>query len=180
MARHQLFTIIPLVLLFLAIHTAANEPETQTPKPAEKTAAVVVDGVVSCQSCETIGSWSLAKAKAIQGAIVSVICKDHRNRVSYYKAFDTDKNGYFYAELKGFKMSHSFLDHPLHACKVKLVSSPDKDCNQLTNVNYGLYGAPLRYEDKRIVGPHYEAVIYSSGPLAFRPAYCAPTAEDLN
>ncbi|KAL0402943.1 UNVERIFIED_CONTAM: hypothetical protein Sradi_1935100 [Sesamum radiatum] len=173
MASAQLITVIPL--LFLAIHTiAAHEP----PKPAEKTVDVVVEGVVYCQSCNSYGSWSLTGAKPIESAMVSVICKDHRNRVSFYKAFATDGNGYFYAELKGFRMSHYFLDHPLQACRVKLVASPVESCNVLSNVNYGLYGAPLRYEEKRVVGSNYEAVVYAAGPLAFRPAHCAPKAYD--
>ncbi|KAL7107608.1 hypothetical protein ACP275_06G065800 [Erythranthe tilingii] len=170
MALTQLLPII-LFLSLAAVHsTTANEP----PKPAEKVLDVVVEGVVHCQSCGNYGTWALSKSKPIEGATISVICKDHRNRVSFYKACKTAKNGYFYAQLKGFVMSHSFLDHPLHACKVKLVSSPIETCNLLTNVNYGLYGAPLRYEDKKIVGTNYEAIVYAAGPLAFRPATCAP------
>lgn len=172
MARLQL---LALIIPFLFLLTNAHET---VPEPAQRVADVVVEGIVYCQSCKDHGTWNLGGAKPIAAATISVICKDHRNRISYYKAFKTDKNGYFYAELKGFKMSHSFLDHPLHSCKVKLVSSPLKTCNLLTNVNYGLYGAPLRYEDKRILGSNYEAVIYAAGPLAFRPAICAPKAEE--
>lgn len=178
MASTRLIAIIPFLVLSLAIHsTTANEPAPQLPKLPEKVIDVVVEGVVHCQSCGQYGSWDLKGGKPIEAATISVICKDHRNRVSFYKACETDKHGYFYAQLKDFKMGHSFLDHPLHSCKVKLVSSPLKTCNLLTNVNYGLYGAPLRYEDKRILGTNYEAVIYSAGPLAFRPASCAPKAE---
>ncbi|KAL3837770.1 hypothetical protein ACJIZ3_022361 [Penstemon smallii] len=177
MSSTQLISIIPLLLLLTIQSITANEQPPQPPKPPQKAVDVVVEGVIYCQSCGDHGSWSLTKAKPIKAATISVICKDHRNRVSYYKAFQTDKNGYFYAHLKGFKMSHNFLDHPLHSCKVKLVSSPIQSCNSLTNVNYGLYGAPLRYEDKRLVGSNYEAVIYAAGPLAFRPATCTPTIE---
>ncbi|KAL3834820.1 hypothetical protein ACJIZ3_009556 [Penstemon smallii] len=173
MAR-LIISTVPFLFLILAIHsTTALEPVPQAPKAVD----VVVEGVIYCQSCEYQGTWSLTKAKPIEAATISVICKDHRNRVSYYKAFQTDKNGYFYAQLKDFKMSHSFLDHPLHSCKVKLVSSPIQSCNLLTNINEGLYGAPLRFEDKRLVGSNYEAVIYAAGPLAFRPDSCAPKAE---
>lgn len=172
MARLQLLAAtIPFLLLLAYAHEAA-------PQPAQKVAEVVVEGLVYCQSCEQRGTWKVDGGKPIGKATISVICKDHRNRISFYKAFQTDKNGYFYAELKGFKMSHSFLDHPLHSCKVKLVSSPIKTCNLLTNVNYGLNGAPLRFEDKRIVSSNYEAVIYSAGPLAFRPNVCAPNPEE--
>ncbi|KAG8380866.1 hypothetical protein BUALT_Bualt06G0061000 [Buddleja alternifolia] len=175
MASSQLIALIPLLFLSLAIHSVtANEPLPQPQEPFEKPSDVVVEGMVYCQSCEQYGTWSLTKAKPIEAATISVICKDHRNRVSFYKAFQTGKNGYFYGELKGFKMSHSFLDHPLHSCKVKLVSSPLENCNLLTNINEGLYGAPLRYEDKRIVSSNYEAVVYAAGPLAFRPDNCPP------
>ncbi|KAK6145534.1 hypothetical protein DH2020_022354 [Rehmannia glutinosa] len=177
MASGHLITIIPLFVLLLSMAIHPITAHVAPPKPVEKPVDVVVEGIVYCQSCKTYGSWSLTGANPIKAATVSVICKDHRNRVSFYRAFETDENGYFYVELKGFKMSHSFLDHPLHACKVKMVSSPLESCNVLTNVNYGLNGAPLRYEDKRLVGSNYEAVIYSAGPLAFRPAHCAPKAE---
>lgn len=171
MASNQLIAIIPFLLLSLALHsaTAAMQPPTTAEKPVD----VVVEGLVYCQSCAQHGSWSLTGAKPIKSATIGVVCKNHRNRISYYKAFQTNQNGYFYAELKGFKMTHSFLDHPLHSCKVRLVASPLKTCNLLTNVNYGLYGAPLRYEDKRIVKKNYEAVIYAASPLAFRPSHCA-------
>ncbi|XP_073128952.1 non-classical arabinogalactan protein 30 [Henckelia pumila] len=161
---------IPFLILCLALLSTALAPAPLPPKPVD----VVVEGVVFCQSCGDYGTWNLNKAKAIESAIVSVICKDHRNRVSFYKAFQTGKNGYFYAVLKGLRMSYSFLDHPLHACKVRLVSSPVPSCNLLTNVNYGLYGAPLRFENKRVVRSNYEAVIYAAGPLAFRPDHCVP------
>lgn len=95
------------------------------------------------------------------------------------QVFETDQHGYFYGQLKGFQMGHSILDHPLHACRVKLVSSPLEHCNLLSNINYGMYGANLRYDDKRLVSHGgYEAVIYSAGPLAFRPSYCTPPTKD--
>ncbi|XP_022764974.1 non-classical arabinogalactan protein 30-like [Durio zibethinus] len=137
---------------------------------------VVVEGMVYCQSCDYYGSWSLLKAEPIASAKVSVICKNKKDQVSFYKAFETDGNGYFFAELEGFQMSHSLLDHPLQSCNVRLVSSPLENCNLLSNINNGLYGSPLRYESKRLYRKDYEAVIYAAGPLAFRPAHCpAPT-----
>lgn len=164
-------SLIPFLLLLLVVHSTTAVP--QPPKVAERAVDVVVEGLVYCQSCESSGSWSLTGAQPLKSATIGVVCKDHTRRISYYKAFETNGVGYFYAELKGFKMSHSFLDHPLHSCKLRLVASPLKTCNLPTNVNLGLYGAPLRYEDKRILKPNYEAVIYAAGPLAFRPAHCA-------
>ncbi|KAK3042905.1 hypothetical protein RJ639_001178 [Escallonia herrerae] len=174
MAGSQLTLFVSLLLLSFALAyvTASEDLET---KKLDRHVHVVVEGMVYCQSCERSGTWSLTGAEPIPAAKVSVICKDHKNRVSYYKAFETDPHGYFYGELEGFRMGHYFLDHPLHACKVKLVSSPLESCNLLTNVNYGLNGSPLRYENKWISGKHYEAVIYASSPLAFRPAQCTPS-----
>ncbi|GAA0156827.1 hypothetical protein LIER_14224 [Lithospermum erythrorhizon] len=167
MAKLQSSILISLFLLQLAFPIiTANLP----PKDIE----IVVEGTVHCQSCDTRGMWSLTGAKPIANAAISVICKDHRNRVMFYKPFKTNDDGYFYAALVGFKITNPLLDHPLQTCRVKLVSSPLEECSMLTNVNYGLNGAPLRYEEKRIVGEHYEAVIYAAGPLAFRPNECTP------
>lgn len=185
MASSQLIVLASsLLLLSLAFPTiSANEtvPGNKTVpsnKTTEKKTEVVVEGIVYCQSCEHTGTWSLSGATPIPSAKVSVICKDHKDRVSFYKVFVTNPNGYFYAELDGFKMGNPLLDHPLQGCQVKLVSSPVENCNLLTNVNHGLYGAPLRYENKRLVGQTYETVIYAAGPLAFRPAHCPFTAHN--
>ncbi|KAL9660196.1 hypothetical protein QQ045_025008 [Rhodiola kirilowii] len=85
---------------------------------------VVVEGVVYCQSCKLHGSWNLDGAIPLPKAKVSVQCKDHKGRVAYYKSVETDSKGHYYSQLDGFNMSHYLLDHPLHACEVKLVSSP--------------------------------------------------------
>ena len=174
MARSHLaiFILLPLLLplAFPSIAAYGDIP------PQEKKTEVVVEGMVYCQSCDNYGSWSLSKAEPIASAKVSVICKNKKDQVSFYKSFETDGNGYFFAELEGFQMSHSLLDHPLQSCRVKLVSSPLENCNLLSNINHGLYGSPLRYESKRLYRKDYEVVIYAAGPLAFRPAHCpAPT-----
>ncbi|EOY17706.1 Pollen Ole e 1 allergen and extensin family protein [Theobroma cacao] len=172
-SSHLAVFISSLLLLPLAFPSiAAAYGDTLQGKKTE----VVVEGVVYCQSCDNYGSWSLSKAEPIASAKVSVICRNDMDQVSFYKAFETDGNGYFFAELEGFQMSHSLLDHPLQSCRVKLVSSPLENCNLLSNVNYGLNGSPLRYENKRLHRKDYEVVVYAAGPLAFRPANCpAPT-----
>ncbi|KAL4308508.1 hypothetical protein GQ457_01G026630 [Hibiscus cannabinus] len=168
-APHLPLLLSALLLLPLAL--AAYEPA-----PQEKKTEVVVEGMVYCQSCDNYGSWSLSKAEPIASAKVSVVCKNQRGQVSFYKAFETDPKGYFFAELQGYEMSHSLLDHPLQSCVVKLVGSPLESCNVMSNVNYGLYGSPLRYESKRLYRKDSDVVIYAAGPLAFRPANCpAPT-----
>ncbi|KAJ9539816.1 hypothetical protein OSB04_026322 [Centaurea solstitialis] len=167
MANKQFLTTIAILLplAFLAAAATAHR---------EDNATAVVEGMVYCQSCKYFGSWSLTGAEPISAAKVSVICKNHKKRVSYYNTFETDKSGYFHAELKDFKMTHYLLDHPLHACHVKLVSSPLQTCNLLSNVNNGISGSPLRFENKVFYGKNYEAVVYAAGPLAFRPTDCEP------
>ncbi|KAF4380110.1 hypothetical protein CsatB_010010 [Cannabis sativa] len=175
MASHQFIILISTLLLLPLAFPSIAASEYVPAKPMEKEVSVVVEGVVYCQSCDQFGSWSLTGAKPIPSAKVSVVCKNYRGQVSYYKSFEADNEGYFYAQLDGFQMSHDLLDHPLQSCKVKLVSSPDEKCNLLSNINYGMYGAPLRFEDKVLRGgKHYEAVIYAAGPLAFRPNDCPP------
>ncbi|RHN53864.1 hypothetical protein MtrunA17_Chr5g0400511 [Medicago truncatula] len=122
------------------------------PYTTEKKIDVVVETTVCCQTCDHSGTWSLNGAKPIPSAKVSITCKGH---VSYYKVFRTDKNGYLYAQLEGFKMQHYIKDHPLHSCFVKPVCSPPESCSVLANVNYGLNGSPLRYENKRLRGSRY-------------------------
>ncbi|KAL6980740.1 hypothetical protein U1Q18_022378 [Sarracenia purpurea var. burkii] len=170
----QIMIIVSLLLLPLAFGSVAPNQHIPT-KAAEQNVSVVVEGMVYCQSCEHEGTWSLSGAKPIPAAKVSVICKDYRNRVSYYKTFETDTHGYFYASLEGFQIGHYLLDHPLTSCRVKPVSSPLQSCNFFSNVNYGIDGSPLRYENKRLIGKNYEAVIYAAGPLAFGPTHCTPT-----
>ncbi|KAJ1426343.1 Pollen protein Ole e I like [Sesbania bispinosa] len=167
------FTILSFLLLLLVAVPYVVSGEYA---PKEKKIDVVVEATVYCQSCEHYGTWSLSGAKPIPSAKVSVTCKNHKGQVSYYKVFETDKNGYLYAQLEEFKMQHSILDHPLHSCYVKPVWSPLESCSLLSNVNYSLNGAPLRYENKRLHGSNYEAVIYAAGPLAFRPSDCSHTA----
>ncbi|KAM7494767.1 hypothetical protein LguiB_029376 [Lonicera macranthoides] len=163
MAKTQLTILFfSLLLAFAFVSTSAY-----------KNINIVVEGMVYCQSCIYNGTHSLTDAKPIPASEVSVTCKDHENKTSFYNVFESDTGGYFYAQLEGFKMSHYFLDHPLHSCKVKLVSSPLTDCNVATNVNYGLDGAALRYENKKLWGKNYAAIIYAAGPLAFRPAHCS-------
>lgn len=165
MARMIQLAFLATLLASVAFSSVEASNEIQNASSKTKVVNVVVEGMVYCQSCNKFGSWSLTGAQPVSGAKVSVICESYKNRVSYHKTFQTDTQGYFYAELDGYKMNHMLLDHPLQSCFVKLVSSPIESCNILTNVNYGINGATLRYENKRLV-------YYAAGPLAFRPAHC--------
>ncbi|KGN50679.1 non-classical arabinogalactan protein 30 [Cucumis sativus] len=160
--------LLSLSFLLLLLHIASADPVRLPHKPL----SMAIEGLVYCQNCKKIGTWSLTEAKPISGAKISVICKNHNDQVKFYKVYQTNKDGYFYAELVGYQMNHPVLDHPLQACKVKPVSSPLSDCNLLTNLNYGLTGAPLRFEKKFVVGTNYRAAVYAAGPLAFHPQKC--------
>ncbi|GMN41247.1 hypothetical protein TIFTF001_010468 [Ficus carica] len=81
MARNQLIILISsLLLLPLAFPSTAAKEDVPT-KPVEKTADVVVEGVVYCQGCDRFGTWSLTGAEPIPSAKVSVICKNYRGQV---------------------------------------------------------------------------------------------------
>ncbi|WCJ19932.1 Pollen Ole e 1 allergen and extensin family protein [Euphorbia peplus] len=153
---------LSLLLLQLTITSAFSDTKTD----------VIIEGMVYCQACNHFGSWSLSEAKPISQAKISVICKNQWKQVTYFRGFETDKKGYFFAKLDGFKINHSVLDHPLQSCKVKLVSSSMEDCNLISNVNYGINGADLRFENKVLRRKDYEGVVYAAGPLAFRPDKC--------
>ncbi|KAI3994313.1 hypothetical protein MKX01_012570 [Papaver californicum] len=161
------FLISSLLFLSLGLIAVNAVKEAAVHKTSEeKNVDIAVEGIVYCQSCNAHGTWSLTGAKPINSAKVSVIF------------FQTDKNGYFCGQLEDFKMDHYLLDHPLHACGIHLVSSPLSDCNHLSNINYGINGSPFRYENKRLFSSNYEAPVYSSGPLAFRPTLCSKTEEE--
>ncbi|KAK1264767.1 hypothetical protein QJS04_geneDACA010639 [Acorus gramineus] len=162
--HHHLLLLLSLLLPSLAL--AFRRPET-TPTPLD----VIIEGTVRCQSCAYIGSWSLTSSKPISSAKVGIACKDHKNRVRFYQSFKTDNNGYFYAPLKGL-----VVKDVVKACSVKLLASADQGCNVLTNVNYGIGGASLRFEKRLLLGGKSYAV-YAAGPLAFRPATCAPVVH---
>ncbi|XP_058075762.1 non-classical arabinogalactan protein 30-like [Magnolia sinica] len=177
MAAKQLASFPSLLFLFFLAFTAFQS--TQASYEKEKKAVMsAVEGVVYCQSCTHVGTSSLIDAKPILSAKVGVTCKDHKGNLSFFKVFVTDPNGYFYAPLHGFKIEHSYLDHPLQSCTVHLLSSPHPSCNVPSNVNSGLVGSPLRYERKRLSRKDYEMVLYAAGPLAFHPSDCLVTIHN--
>lgn len=133
---------------------------------------VVIEGVVLCQDCSTRGTWSLFNSKPIKGAKVSVTCRDSKNRPAGFHAEETDSNGYFYSPFDVVRMNDYFGGDPTKACFVRLLSSPDKGCNALTNINWGIVGAPVNFAGKSFTGPDYTTVVLESGALAFRSGWC--------
>ncbi|KAL5974970.1 hypothetical protein ACLOJK_031646 [Asimina triloba] len=169
MATKQLhYTTSLLSLLFSLAFIAFASSSEASGEAEKKLLESAVEGVIYCQSCAHVGTSSLIDAKPMRSAKVGVACKDYRGRVSFYKSFETDPNGYFYAPLDGHKTEHVFLDHPLQSCTVHLLSSTETSCNVPSNLNSGLVGSPLRYEKKRL----FREELYAAGPLAFRPSNC--------
>ena len=165
-----LFILSTILSISFAHPNTLNPPH---PREKEKT-LLVVEGMVYCQSCAHIGSWSLTGARPLPSAKVGISCRDHKNRVGFYKSVKADNNGYFYCPLEGLEVKRYYKGEFARACTVKLLSSPNGECNLLTNINGGIEGSALRDVNKTVVGKGYKAVVYSTGPLAFRPGRCPP------
>lgn len=76
----------------------------------------------------------------------------------------TDKNGYFF-----IKAPKTVTTYGAHKCKVYLVGSPDKICDQATDLNGGSSGAYL-WADRRTEDQNLAYDLFSAGPFAFEPA----------
>jgi hypothetical protein len=161
---------------------ATPKPAPYTPPAApahsdeKKLVVVRVEGLVLCQSCMQWGSQSLDGAAPLPGAKVTVTCRDKKNRVMSWRSPAADYNGYFHAEFGVERAGDYFGGDPRAACFVRLLSSPDARCNGITNIGGGTEGVPIRDEGKRWTDQRgIENVVYTAGPLAFKPAMCAPT-----
>ncbi|KAE8792547.1 non-classical arabinogalactan protein 31-like [Hordeum vulgare] len=177
---------LPLAIVLVSLLAATGASAhgySQTPSPAPATPApaancdkvmLKVEGVVYCQSCTHQNSWCLDGATPLPGAKVMVTCRDAKNRVMVSRTPVADGKGYFLAEFDVAEKADYYMGDPAKACFVRLLASPDRKCDDLTNVNYGIEGAPLRHEGKRWSGEGYENVVYAAGPLSFKPDTCAP------
>lgn len=160
-----------LILLLFPLLLSAHE-ESENPKEF-----TVIEGLVYCQSCENAGSWSLAGAKPLASAKVGIACKDYKKRVWFYKSFQADKNGYYYAPIQGMEGPDVIKKKKISGCTVHLLSSPDSNCNLLTNINLGIAGAVVGEGKKVLKEKGYEVVVYAAPPLAFRQANCVPAVH---
>ncbi|KAJ1691332.1 hypothetical protein LUZ63_015487 [Rhynchospora breviuscula] len=191
MAKDMATLLFLCLLLSSAVFTSADDnsgpPDTdytsqlppssaQIPLDPDTKIKVIIEGVVLCQDCSTRGTWSLFNSKPIKGAKVSVTCRDSKNRPVGYQAVETDQNGYFYSPYDVGSIADYYSGDPTKACFVRLLSSPDQGCNALTNINWGIVGAPAIYTGKYFTGPDYTTVILEAGSLAFRPGWCPLSA----
>ncbi|XXG45405.1 hypothetical protein AAC387_Pa02g0495 [Persea americana] len=98
-----------------------------------------VGGKVMCQDCTQGWNEWVHGSRPIKGCKVSIMCMD-KQTVVFYARDETDEEGEF--ELK---VNKSIDGKELKAagCLVRLISSPDPQCNILTNFSGGQTGVKL-------------------------------------
>ncbi|KAK1285149.1 hypothetical protein QJS10_CPB20g01769 [Acorus calamus] len=100
---------------------------------------VAVQEIVYCKPCRFQGIPTLLGASPLSGAVVRLQCDSIRTPTTVYAT--TDKNGYFFAQAPTNVTSFG-----ANSCRAYLVSSPLATCQKPTDLNWGLTGAPLRFE----------------------------------
>lgn len=140
----------------------------------------IVQGQVLCQVCERMGSWSLLDAQPLVGAKVGIKCRDYRYGKIYSMSTETNYAGWYYEPIRKIDLKIHHIETPADSCTVHLISSDDQNCNVITNVNFGLTGASVRFEKTEFVGTREQSDLYSPGILAFRPKNCFPAMDRYN
>ncbi|KAG0468167.1 hypothetical protein HPP92_017495 [Vanilla planifolia] len=168
--------LLTSLLLFSFLSSFAyTQPSTSSESYGKLKDSVVVEGMVYCQNCNHAGSWSLDGAKPLAAARVGISCRDHKGRPQFYKVFQADGNGYYYAPIQGEQGEESYRkEKKIGACRIHLLSSPDDNCNLLTNINMGIAGAAVGKEKKVLKREGYDVIVHAAPPLAFRSANCSP------
>ncbi|CAM8900340.1 hypothetical protein QQ045_010487 [Rhodiola kirilowii] len=138
-------------------HAPAHSPFSLPPRKF-----VAVQGVVFCKPCKYRGVQTLLGATPLQGAVVKLQCNN--TKYPQEKKATTDKNGYFF-----IRAPKTVTSYGAHKCKASLVGSPDKKCDQPTDLYGGSSGSYL-WGDRRTVSDNSPFDLYSAGPFAFEPA----------
>ncbi|KAH7284707.1 hypothetical protein KP509_34G067100 [Ceratopteris richardii] len=125
--------------------------------------ALSVRGLVVCQSCNQVGTDSLAGAKPLNGAQLRLLCKDEASKTSVNVTTRSLKNGSFLFKIPNFFDPKKADPKPI--CKVFLISSPAPSCKQQTDINSGQSGGALL----RPARSTPKTILYSVGPFAFAP-----------
>uniref|UniRef100_A0A7N0R9B5 Uncharacterized protein n=1 Tax=Kalanchoe fedtschenkoi TaxID=63787 RepID=A0A7N0R9B5_KALFE len=138
-------------------HAPVRSPTSLPPRKF-----VAVQGVVFCKSCKYRGVQTLLDATPLPGAVVKLQC----NNTVYPQEVKTatDKNGYFFIQAPKTVTSYG-----AHKCKAWLVGSPDKNCDQPTDLYGGSSGSYL-WIDRRNAAENLPFDLFSAGPFAFEPA----------
>ncbi|XP_030534299.1 proline-rich protein 3 [Rhodamnia argentea] len=131
----------------------------------EDSKVIHVGGRVLCQDCTKGYDEWVKGGSPIKGAKVSLTCMDQRHRVIFYGSDDADGAGQFNMVVNRH-INGKRLDGKL--CSVRLVSSPDPDCNVATDFASGRRGVKL----SRPTSVYREVIKYSVGPLYYTSPMC--------
>ncbi|KAI7981126.1 Non-classical arabinogalactan protein 31 [Camellia lanceoleosa] len=145
-----------------------SHPYPHPPSYLPKRCLVAVQGLF-CKPCKYTGVDTLLEATPLLGAIVKLECNNTKYPIT--QEGKTDKNGYFFIE--GPK---KITNYGAHKCKVFLVSSPQAQCSNPSNLHDGKVGATLKRSEKKPSNPPLPYELYSVGPL---PLNLPPDAIDL-
>ncbi|MCL7049824.1 hypothetical protein MKW94_016210 [Papaver nudicaule] len=126
-----------------------------------------VAGKIICQDCSKNWNEWAHGGKPIKGCKVSVICMDESYRPIYYSSDLTDEKGEF--EMIINKKNKRGKDLKNESCKVRLVSSPDRACNVMTDFAGGKSGVSLTHPSAM----YRNTIKYTLGPFYFTSPMCA-------
>ncbi|CAN0926238.1 hypothetical protein LINGRAHAP2_LOCUS35229 [Linum grandiflorum] len=128
------FTASTILVLLAMVAAAAWEEEAPTGE------LIHISGKVLCQDCQKSYSDWVNGERPIKGSKVSVTCMDNRKRVMYYDSDVTDDSGHYELVVNKY-INGKLLNNKL--CWVRLVSSPDSNCNVMTDFAGGKSGVKL-------------------------------------
>ncbi|KAG9441859.1 hypothetical protein H6P81_017713 [Aristolochia fimbriata] len=167
MERPLIILLLALALSCLSNITAASEYWGGQPR------VIHVGGKVLCQDCTQGWNEWAHEGSPIKGCKVAVTCRDERKRVVYYGSDETDEEGEY-----DIAIDKHVNGKELNAagCSLRLVSSPDPQCNILTDFAGGKSGVKLR----RPSYVYRDEVRYALKPLFFTSPMCdePDTKED--
>ncbi|CAL1398328.1 unnamed protein product [Linum trigynum] len=124
-----------ILVLFGLTFAAANWDEE-----APTSELIHVSGKVLCQNCQMSYKDWISGERPIKGSTVSLTCMDDRKRVHHYDSDVTDERGEYEMVVSKYVNGKRLNEKQ---CLVRLVSSPDSDCNVLTDFAGGKSGVKL-------------------------------------
>ncbi|CAL1373036.1 unnamed protein product [Linum trigynum] len=124
------------VLILFAVTSAAANWDEEAPTSE----LIHVSGKVLCQDCQKSYKDWISGERPIKGSTVSLTCMDDRKRVHHYDSDLTDERGEYEMVVSKYVNGKRLNEKQ---CWVRLVSSPDSDCNVLTDFAGGKSGVRL-------------------------------------
>lgn len=103
------------------------------------------------------------------GSVVSITCMDDNHRVVHYASDVTDELGQFDFNINMNVCRNKKLNPKL--CRARLLSSPDSNCNILTDFACGRTGVSLRWP----TSVSEDSTTYTLGPFYFTTQTCQKT-----